>query len=82
MKNAEEKEGTGKNGRRTRKEPAKRVEELLWALEQKLRADEFKPTVADFIRLLQLHKEFGSTKPRKLEVTWIDPPKPADLDAA
>jgi hypothetical protein len=75
MKKAEEKRAQeSKRPRRSAKAPAKRIAELLWVIEEKLRDNGFKPTVADFIRLLQLHKEFEAQQPRNIEVTWIDPP--------
>jgi hypothetical protein len=64
------------------KASAKRVAELLASVEGKLTNDAFKPTVADFIRLLQIHKEFQKQKPRNIEVTWIDAPVEKPSDAA
>lgn len=83
MKKAEGKKAQiNKRSRRTSDEPAIRVAELLDEVGEKLRANEFKPTVADFIKLLQLYKEFDTREPRRLEVTWIDPPSEIQTDAA
>jgi hypothetical protein len=74
---------TGAAGRpRRTKAPAKRIADLLWVIENKLRENGFRPTVADFIRLLQLHKEFEAQRPRNIEVTWVDTPVETHIDAA
>jgi hypothetical protein len=68
--------------RRRRRSPAKRVADLLDAVEEKLRGDGLRPTVTDFIRLLQIHDELKKQQPRDIEVTWIDPAVDQELDAA
>ena len=71
-----------KRPRRPSKAPEKRSAELLWEIEDKLRENGFKPTVADFIKLLQIHKEFEAQRPRNIEVTWVDAPVEPQIDAA
>ena len=34
---------------------------------------EFKPTLADFLRLVQLEKEIGEEEPKEIKVTWVEP---------
>jgi hypothetical protein len=58
------------------------VAELIERVETKLRDAEFKPTVTDFIRLIQIQKEFETEIPRDIEVTWIDAPFEIESDAA
>jgi hypothetical protein len=48
------------------------VERLLVEVDQKLRAGEFKPGVADLIRLLQLRTELGEDQPKEITVTWVE----------
>ena len=40
-------------------------------------ATEFKPTLADFLRLVQLEKEIGEEEPKEIKVTWVEPVKPS-----
>ena len=39
------------------------------------KANEFKPTLADFLRLVQLEKEIGEEEPKEIKVTWVEPVK-------
>jgi hypothetical protein len=61
---------------------ARRIAELLKKVETYLASDSFKPTVADYIKLIQLYKEFKKQQPRHIEVTWIDAPRENELNAA
>lgn len=57
-----------------RLERAKRarfIEDLLARMEEKL-AEEAKGSLADFIRLLQLQKEFEQELPREIKVRWVE----------
>ena len=44
-------------------------------MEIKLNADEFKPSLADFLKLVQLEKEFGDEEAQEIRVTWVEPEK-------
>ena len=44
-------------------------------LEDQLTATEFKPSLADFLRLVQLEKEIGEEEPKEIKVTWVEPVK-------
>jgi hypothetical protein len=64
----------GKTGTGTRKaSKAKLVTKVIKKIEKKLEADELKPTVGDFIRLLQLEKEYEEEQPREIKVSWVEP---------
>ncbi len=54
-----------------RRDPARKIEDLLAAIEQKLNGD-IKFTIGDYIRLLQVHQELERETPRNIEVTWVD----------
>jgi hypothetical protein len=58
-----------------------RVVDVLTAvakkMEGKLTADEFKPSLADFLRLVQFEKEIGEEEPKEIKVTWVEPVKPS-----
>ena len=55
----------------TRKE---RITRLLAEVEKKLKTEDLKVTLADFIRLTQLERELEQDdQPREIIVTWKDP---------
>lgn len=48
------------------------VSSLIEKIRQKLAKEEFKPTVGDLLRLLQLEQEMEEEQPREIRVSWID----------
>ena len=50
---------------------------VVTKMEGKLKDNEFKPTLADFLRLVQLEKEIGEEEPKEIKVTWVEPVKPS-----
>ena len=66
--------------RRTRTTTAKQIAVVLDKVEKQLGTGDFKATVADYIRLLQIQKEFETTKPRNIEVTWVESLKETKSD--
>ncbi len=48
---------------------AKTIEQI----EKRISADDFKPTVGDYVRLLQIEKEFEEETPKEITVTWVEP---------
>jgi hypothetical protein len=56
-----------------------RVSELLVkaieGFESRMKAQDFKPTVAEYLKLLQMEQEMDATedKPKEIKVTWVDP---------
>lgn len=56
-----------------------RVSELLLkaieGFESRMNGQDFKPTVAEYLKLLQLEQEMDATedKPKEIKVTWVDP---------
>ena len=59
------------------KDPVRTIERMLEKIEAKL-TDDFKFTVGDYVRLLQLHEELEGEAPRDIEVTWTDSLEPSD----
>jgi len=49
------------------------VEKLLKNVEKKLGGKDVKPSLGDYIRLMQLQKELEDEEPRDITVTWVDP---------
>ena len=54
-----------------------RVSELLAkvieAFEERIRNEDFKPTVAEYLKLMQLEQESEQETAKEIKVTWIDP---------
>lgn len=49
------------------------VERVLGSIEEKIQTDQLKPTVGDYLRLLQFREEMQANEPPKeIRVTWID----------
>jgi hypothetical protein len=49
------------------------LESALAKLEDRLKADEFKPSMADYLKLIQLAKEFEQEQVKEIKVTWVVP---------
>ena len=78
MPNSEEQNPEQHQDEKPRRPGSKRadlIERAIESIEQKLGKADVKATFADFIRLLQLQKEFQTDEPREIKVTWIDPNK-------
>lgn len=54
-----------------------RISELLanaiTGMESRLNAQDFKPTLGDYLKLLQMEKEMEEAGPKEIRVTWVDP---------
>jgi hypothetical protein len=63
-----------------------RVTKILTAaikkLEEKLKTDDFKPTVAEYLKLVEIEEELeqNSHTPKEIQVTWVDA-KPVKSDS-
>ena len=53
-------------------ERAVAVDRMIQQMEGKLGVDEFKASVGDYIRLIQIRKELGEERPSEMVVTWGD----------
>jgi len=56
-----------------RKSKKKLVEQVIENIEKKLTSKDLKPSVGDFIRLLQLEKELEEEQPKEIKVSWVEP---------
>lgn len=52
----------------------KLLRDAVKKMEAKLTAEDFKPTIGDFIKLVQIEKEFGQEMAREIKVTWVETP--------
>jgi hypothetical protein len=55
-----------------------RIAELLGKAAEsfKGRESEFKPTLAEYLKLVQMEKEFEEEETREITVTWVEPDGP------
>jgi len=83
----EEPEGSTKAEQKSRRAPkaieiaggrAAVVKKLLEKLEDQMGGKEVKASMADYIRLVQLHKELDEESPREIKVTWVEPTETAE----
>ena len=51
---------------------ARTISRMIAKIENKLTSDELKPSVGDFIRLLQLEKELDEEQPKEIKVSWVE----------
>jgi len=58
-----------------RKKHAEVVDGLLNEVRNRVQKGELKPTLGDYIRLMQLKRELDENEPKNVEVKWVDPEK-------
>ncbi len=60
--------------KKRRKTKKQLIAEVMGKIEKRIGEKEFKPTVSDFIRLLQLEREMKQEKqPKEIKVSWVEP---------
>ncbi|MEO8049685.1 MAG: hypothetical protein ABI833_04650 [Acidobacteriota bacterium] len=52
---------------------AQAVKKMLSNIEKQMTGNQMKATLADYIRLVQLHKELDDESPKEIKVTWVEP---------
>ena len=48
---------------------------IIANMEEKLGKEEFKPSLADYLKLVQLEKDLDGEEPKEIRVTWVEPVK-------
>jgi len=56
----------------SRRDSAALIRKAIQNIEDKLDSNDMKATIGDFIRLLQLEKEFEVETPRDIRITWVE----------
>jgi hypothetical protein len=51
------------------------LKSVITKMEAKLQEPDFKPSLADFLRLVQLENETEEEEPKEIKVTWVEPDK-------
>jgi hypothetical protein len=51
------------------------VERTIQQFESRIKKKEYEPTVAEYVKLLQLEREIGheEDEPKEIKVTWVSP---------
>jgi hypothetical protein len=49
------------------------LEKTIKAFEKRIDTPDFKPTIAEYLKLVQLEQESEQETPKEIKVTWIDP---------
>ena len=52
---------------------AKLLESLIGGLEKRMAKDELKPTVAEYLKLLQIEQDLDQENITEIKVTWVVP---------
>ena len=47
-------------------------------METTLTDEDFKASLTDYLKLVQLEKELGDEVPQEIKVTWVEPETPSD----
>ena len=49
------------------------LESAIEKMGERLKAEEFKPSIADYLKLMALEKEFDQEHVKEIKVTWVAP---------
>jgi len=49
------------------------LQKAIEAAETKIRSEDFKPTIAEYLKLVQLEKELEQDDAKEIRVTWVEP---------
>jgi hypothetical protein len=52
----------------------KLLTDAISKMEAKFEADDFKPSIGDFLKLVQIEKELGQEMAKEIKVTWVESP--------
>jgi len=57
---------------------AELLERIIADLERQMNEKDFKATTAEYLKLIQLQKEFDQDEAKEITVTWINPSEKSD----
>ncbi len=52
---------------------SKLLQSAITSIETKLTSQELKPSMSDYLKLLQLERELEEETPKEVKVTWVEP---------
>ena len=47
--------------------------QVITKMEESLKVSDFKASLTDYLKLVQLEKELGTEVPQEIKVTWVEP---------
>ena len=50
-------------------------------MELELKKEDFKTTLADYLKLVHLEHELGDDGPKEIRATWVEPEKPTESNS-
>jgi hypothetical protein len=53
------------------------LDRAIQSVEERIQANDFKPTIAEFLKLVQLSKELAQDDVKEITVTWVEPAVPS-----
>jgi hypothetical protein len=77
--NAKEKAPKDRRNSGNRKQTKKKskvsilLNRAIKSFEKRIQADDFRPTIAEYLKLVQLEQESEQETAKEIKVTWIDP---------
>ena len=54
------------------------LDKAIVGIEDRINAKDFKPTMADYLKLLQMEIHLEQEEVKEIKVTWVKPPEPSD----
>ena len=52
---------------------SKLLSEVITQFEKRLKDDDIKPTIGDYLKLVQIEKELERDETKEIKVTWVEP---------
>ena len=54
------------------------LDNAMRQFEKRLASEEIKPTVGDYLKLVQIEKELDRDEAKEIKVTWVDQPEESE----
>ena len=51
----------------------KLLDSVIEGIEARIKANEMKPTMTEYLKLLQMEQEIEQESPKEIKVTWVEP---------
>ena len=49
------------------------LDSVIGGIETRIKAKDLKPTMAEYLKLLQMEQELEQESPKEIKVTWVEP---------
>ena len=54
------------------------LDKAITGIEDRFKSKDFKPTMGDYLKLLQMEIELEQEEIREIKITWVEPPVTSD----